>query len=210
MVSPLRLVGTGVHLRRIADARPGARNRRAGPVLVRRATGGGVVSHLNDWTYSLIAPAGSALAEAKATESYRSVHAAIADALALLGVPAELVPCPRESCGVAGAGEGGAARQPGVCFVRPETYDVVRGDDGRKLAGAAQKRTRAGILFQGSLSREACPEIADWRAFDEALIARLAPVCDAEIFLAEFPGFPEARWREAVAIFASEGWNGRR
>lgn len=187
------------------------------PVLVRRATGGGVVSHLNDWTYSLVAPAGHELAEAKATESYRAVHAAIADALNSLGVPAELVPCPRESCGVSGnlpatggAGEGGAPRRPGVCFVQPEIYDVVRSDDGRKLAGAAQKRTRAGILFQGSVDKSACDEIESWAAFDEALLARLAMIAGAEIESAKFPVFSEARRREAMSTFASEAWNGKR
>lgn len=182
-----------------------------GPVLVRRATGGGVVSHLNDWTYSLVAPAGHPLAEDKATASYRAVHAAIADALNALGVPAELVPCPRESCPAeGGAPVSGAPRQPGVCFVQPEIYDVVRSDDGRKLAGAAQKRTRAGILFQGSVDKSACEEISDWAAFDEALLARLAMIAEAEIEPAEFPVFPEVRWREAVEQFGSEAWNGKR
>jgi lipoate-protein ligase A len=190
-----------------------------GPVLVRRATGGGVVSHLNDWTYALVAPAEHPLAADKATASYRAVHAAIADALNSLGVPAELVPCPRESCGMSGgggAGEGGAPvvsgapRQPGVCFVQPEIYDVVRSDDGRKLAGAAQKRTRAGILFQGSVDKSACEEIEDWAMFDEALLARLAMIAEAEIESSEFPVFPEERRREALAMFASEAWNGKR
>lgn len=180
------------------------------PVLVRRATGGGVVSHLDDWTYALVAPAGHPLAEAKASESYRVVHAAVADALRFSGVPAELVPCPRESCDLNPDTPAAASSRPGVCFVRPEIFDVVRGDDGRKLAGAAQKRTRDGILFQGSIDRAACPEIADWAAFDEAFLARLALVCDAEIVAAPFPAFPENREQEWRDRFASEAWNGKR
>lgn len=182
------------------------------PVLVRRATGGGVVSHLNDWTYMLVAPAGHPLAEDKATASYHAVHAAIADALNALGVPAELVPCPRESCGAGGEtpAVSGPARQPGVCFVQPEIYDVVRSDDGRKLAGAAQKRTRAGILFQGSVDKSACEEISDWAAFDEVLLVRLAMIAEAEIEAAQFPEFPADRYAAEVARFASEVWNGKR
>lgn len=181
-----------------------------GPVLVRRATGGGVVSHLDDWTYALIAPAGHVLAEAKASESYRAVHAVLADALRACGVPAELVPCPRESCAVNPAAEPAPVSKPGVCFVQPEIYDVVRGDDGRKIAGAAQKRTRDGILFQGSADRTACPEIADWGVFDEAFITRLALVCNADITPGKFPGFPENRQRELHAMFGSDEWNGKR
>lgn len=182
------------------------------PVLVRRATGGGVVSHLNDWTYTLVAPAGHPLATDKATASYHAVHAAVADALNALGVPAELVPCPRESCGAGGEtpAVSGPARQPGVCFVQPEIYDVVRADDGRKLSGAAQKRTRAGILFQGSVDKSACEEITDWAAFDEVLLVRLAMIAEAEIEAAEFPAFPEDRLREEIARFSSEDWNAKR
>ncbi len=182
-----------------------------GPALVRRPTGGGVVSHLNDWTYMLIAPAGHPLAEARATQSYHAVHEVIAHSLCSLGVPARLVPCPRESC--ASESEEGAPgaepRGPGVCFVQPEIYDVVRADDGRKIAGAAQKRTRAGILFQGSVDREACGDI-DWAAFDRALLARLGLVCDAEIEACAFPEFDESLRRETVGRFSSEAWNARR
>ena len=180
------------------------------PALVRRATGGGVVSHLDDWTYSLIAPSGHALAEAKASESYKAVHAALADALRQCGVPAELVPCPRESCDLGAEPAATPARKPGVCFVQPEIFDVVRADDARKLAGAAQKRTRAGLLFQGSVDRSACSEIADWAMFDEAFLARLAMVCDAEIEASEFPVFHADRAAEAHAMFGSEAWNARR
>jgi len=181
-----------------------------GPVLVRRATGGGTVSHLNDMTYALVAPAGHAFAEAKATESYRAVHAAVADALRCLGVPAEPVPCPRDTCGTTPASDVATPRKPGVCFVQPEIYDVVRGDDGRKLAGAAQKRTRDGILFQGSVDKSACPEVDDWGAFDEALIARLAMVCNADIVPGNFPVFPESREAGLRAQFSSDAWNGKR
>lgn len=180
-----------------------------GPALVRRPTGGGVVSHLNDWTYSLVAPAGHPLAEARAADSYRAVHEAVATALLRSGVPAALVPCPR-ACASGDVSPASARPSgPGVCFVRPEIHDVVRADDGRKLAGAAQKRTRDGLLFQGSVDRAACGE-TDWRAFDEALLVALAQVCDAEIEAAPLPEFdPEAR-REALARFSSEAWNGRR
>ena len=40
------------------------------------------------------------------------------------------------------------------CFVSPSPNDVIA-NNGAKLAGAAQRRTRKGILHQGSVSLEA-------------------------------------------------------
>jgi lipoate-protein ligase A len=40
-------------------------------------------------------------------------------------------------------------RQTMVCFANPTRYDVLM--DGRKIAGSAQRRTREGLLHQGSL-----------------------------------------------------------
>lgn len=104
---------------------------------VRRMTGGGVVDHRHDQTYSLIIPRGHPLAEARGVESYRIIHEAVAHALTASGTPARLV------------AEDGAGKSL-ACFEKPVAWDVV-GDDGRKLAGAGQKRTKTGLLHQGSV-----------------------------------------------------------
>ena len=36
----------------------------------------------------------------------------------------------------------------GVCFVEPARHDIIR--HGKKIAGAAQRRSKAGLLHQGS------------------------------------------------------------
>jgi lipoyl(octanoyl) transferase len=115
--------------------------------LIRRPTGGGVVPHDRDWTYSLFFPPGHEWYHLKAIDSYRQVHAWLADAFGWLGVHAELAPAALKT-------------GPGQCFAGHEQYDLLW--RGRKLAGAAQRRTREGLLIQGSvqplqtaLSREA-------------------------------------------------------
>ena len=104
--------------------------------LVRRTTGGGLVPHDRDWTYSIIIPPGHDWYELRAPESYERAHRWIQYAFALLGVVTELAPCCRKEV-------------PGQCFVGYERSDGLW--SGRKIAGAAQRRTRSGLLIQGSV-----------------------------------------------------------
>lgn len=105
---------------------------------VRRWTGGGIVDHRADWTYSLIVPRGHGLAEMKGGKGYKAIHDAVAR---VLGNEAGLA-APRESPG------------GGLCFRNAVEHDVVD-RTGTKLAGAAQRRGKRGLLHQGSISRAA-------------------------------------------------------
>ena len=104
--------------------------------LVRRPTGGGLVPHDADWTYSLAFPPSDDWYSLTATDSYRRVHEWIRAAFARLNLATALAP----SC---------SKTLPGQCFQGYERYDVLWG--GRKIAGAAQRRTRDGLLIQGSI-----------------------------------------------------------
>jgi lipoate-protein ligase A len=104
--------------------------------LVRRPTAGGIVPHDADWTYSLIFPATHPWHGIKALESYRRVHEWLQAAFTKLGVETELAPCCRKIA-------------PGQCFVGHEKFDLLW--RGQKIVGAAQRRTRNGLLIQGSL-----------------------------------------------------------
>ena len=105
---------------------------------VRRWTGGGTVDHRADWTYTVVAPAGGALVGLRGAESYRMLHAALAEVLVAEGIDARLS---------SGAEETGAA----LCFENPVSHDLVGAGD-RKLAGAGQRRTNRGLLHQGSVA----------------------------------------------------------
>ena len=104
--------------------------------LIRRPTGGGLVPHDADWTYSLVFPAGHFWHGLRAVESYRRVHEWIRDAFAKINVATTLAPASQKEI-------------PGQCFVGAEKDDVLW--HGRKIAGAAQRRTRTGLLIQGSV-----------------------------------------------------------
>ncbi len=104
--------------------------------LVRRPTGGGLVPHDADWTYSLAFPPVHDWYALTATESYRRVHEWISAAFLRLDIATELA-------------LGRKVALPGQCFAGHEKSDVLW--RGRKIAGAAQRRTRAGLLIQGSV-----------------------------------------------------------
>ena len=118
--------------------------------LVRRPTGGGIVPHDSDWTYSLVFPAGHPWYRLRAQQSYRQAHEWIRSAFGQLQVQSEL------------ASEASHQR-PGQCFVGHELSDVLW--NGRKVAGAAQRRTKAGLLIQGSVQPPPLPiDRATWEA----------------------------------------------
>lgn len=168
--------------------------------LCRRPTGGGVVDHRDDWTYSLVIPRGHPLEEARATQSYRAVHEALAAALAEVGVPVTLKPVAE----AAPAGEPGGPA--GVCFERAEIFDVVHTTSGAKIAGGAQKRNKRGLLFQGSIWRPAAGAAVDWEAFGETFEARIAAALGAEAIPTPWPDFNEDELQGLVEQYSSPEW----
>lgn len=113
--------------------------------LVRRWTGGGAVDHLQDVTFALAAPRSHPIGQMSALDSYREIHRRLAEMLRHLGLAARL----------AGSGGEPAPRAGGIapCFVSPVCADVMVGK--AKVAGGAQRRTRLGLLHQGSVQSDA-------------------------------------------------------
>ncbi len=111
--------------------------------LVRRWTGGGIVFHGDDLTYSIVLPSSDPAFLESSMTIYEKIHRALAGALNAIGQKAV----------VAGAVDTGRAlateTRDDNCFANPVRADVMV--DGCKVAGAAQRRTRRGLLHQGSI-----------------------------------------------------------
>ncbi len=111
--------------------------------IVRRWTGGGIVPHGDDLTYSVIVPAGHPFFARSSPEVYRALHEAIRGALQESGISTEL-------------SSGAAPKISEACFANAVRADVMI--RGRKIAGAAHRRSRAGLLHQGSIQYPDLPE----------------------------------------------------
>lgn len=115
--------------------------------LVRRWTGGGIVLHEDDLTYSVVIPASDPVFDESSTAIYKKIHHALADALNQIGERALVSegPAPGAIASTKTAANAGGYN----CFANPVRADVMM--DGRKIAGAAQRRTHRGLLQQGSI-----------------------------------------------------------
>ena len=111
--------------------------------LGRRPTGGGIVFHIWDWAFSFLMPSGHRAFSLNTLENYQFVNGAVLEAVsALFHVPGStLIP---ESFASSNAD------CQNFCMAKPTRYDVV--DKGRKVAGAAQRKTKRGYLHQGTIS----------------------------------------------------------
>jgi lipoate-protein ligase A len=133
--------------------------------LVRRWTGGGIVLHGKDLTYSIIVPRKDPVFAGSSMSIYENVHRALCEALSVIGKHAELLPvaavCDRRTIQDRSIHSAEITRREinatvtdrryNDCFATPVRADVLV--DGRKVAGAAQRRTRAGLLHQGSIQQ---------------------------------------------------------
>jgi lipoate-protein ligase A len=119
---------------RFAEAREIAGNR----AVVRRWTGGGIVPHGEDLTYSIMIGSKDDAFALPSKIIYQRVHLALGDALRENGIVAVLT-------------ETRAPKVSDACFANPVVSDVI--ESGHKIAGAAQRKTRSGLLHQGSIQR---------------------------------------------------------
>ena len=161
-----------------------------GRPFVRRYTGGGLVDHAEDITYTIVLPRAHAWMELSAPESYAAIHRGVQAVLAGCGIAADV------------AAEASTLESE-ACFAKPVRFDIVAGD--RKLSGAAQRRTREGMLHQGSIL------LPDPKR--NAEIRRSFPKIFAEKLQLEFVAgeLTEAETKRAAGLeierYSTEAWN---
>ncbi len=116
--------------------------------LVRRWTGGGIVFHGDDLTYSIVIPPSDPAFDESSIAIYEKIHRALVDALNGVGECA-VVAGGIDPGGIPFWKDATVSASGYNCFTNPVRADVMM--DGRKIAGAAQRRTRRGLLQQGSI-----------------------------------------------------------
>lgn len=162
---------------------------------IRRPTGGGIVDHRFDFTYCLVIPNNHTWWRSRVYDVYEDLHRLVAVALANEGATTRLLDCRERRNTVRSKVE--------ACFDSPAVSDVMDTRTNKKLAGAALKRTREGLLIQGSILKEA---INDTGSFSTSLASALAEILGASLQSAELPSV------EAIEIdkFRCLDWNRKR
>ncbi len=157
---------------------------------VRRYTGGGLVDHAHDVTYTIVLPRAHPWMEMSAPESYCHIHRGVLAALQACGIAGELAPA-------------AYAVESEACFAKPVKFDVV--NDAGKLSGAAQRRTREGLLHQGSILLPDPARNGEVRsAFPAAFAARLELALAESQLSAEETARADALERDR---YATDAWN---
>jgi len=116
--------------------------------LAKRPTGGGIVFHNCDLAFSVLIPSTSEWFSSNPLDNYAFVNSRVVWAIGeMISTPAILLP----------------EEQPPLdehcrrfCMAKPTKYDVMI--NGKKIGGAAQRKTRHGFLHQGSIALGLLPD----------------------------------------------------
>lgn len=117
---------------------------REGLQKARRPTGGGIIFHLTDLAFSVLVPASHPNFSLNTLDNYAFINQQVAKVIThWMGhsLQPELLAveplCVSQDCHA-------------FCMAKPTQYDLIL--NGKKVGGAAQRRTKQGLLHQGSLS----------------------------------------------------------
>jgi len=116
--------------------------------IAKRPTGGGIIFHICDFAFSVLLPASHPKFSINTLENYALINHAVISAIQnMQESPLELLqtdPVPLDYA------------SNFFCMAKPTKYDVIMG--GRKIGGAAQRRTKQGLLHQGTISIALLPD----------------------------------------------------
>ena len=169
--------------------------------LIRRPTGGGIVRHGKDWTYCLVLPRMHPSFSMPSLDLYEKIHQAIADALTDQSIETFLQPCPAKK----------KTAIPGDCFQEPVGKDLMTRKSEKKIAGAAMKRTKSAILFQGTLDLGFIEKAKfDLSSFGENFTNQLAQLFKTEKEEVKWPEHFRKERESFCLEFKSLGWRKNR
>lgn len=146
---------------------------RAGSLdLARRPTGGGVIFHIWDFAFSILVPVSSPLYSVNTLNNYALINAIVLSSVtSFLGNSTSFYLTPQDGVSL-------AKDCKHFCMAKPTQYDVMLKN--KKVAGAAQRKTKKGFLHQGSI----CLQLPDRNYLQQ--IIRSKEVIDA-MYLHTFP-----------------------
>ena len=113
--------------------------------LVRRMTGGGMVVHGWDVTYSIVAPHGNGVIPSDISASYCWIANRLVNGFHRINVPATQQSVKSKT----------AEGMPNTCLANPAEHDVML--HGKKVAGVSQRRNRIGGVYQGYIALDMPP-----------------------------------------------------
>ncbi|KAF3362832.1 Octanoyltransferase LipM [Chlamydiales bacterium STE3] len=113
-------------------------NKNSALITARRPTGGGIIFHDYDLSFSVLVPAGHAKFSINTLDNYAFVSQCLLKALNSF----------RPSLKAQLFSQKGEVK-PHFCMASPTIYDLIV--DGKKIAGGAQRKTKKGFLHQGTI-----------------------------------------------------------
>lgn len=152
--------------------------------IARRPTGGGVISHFTDFTFSILVPKNSPYYTTDTLTNYCFVNKKIQNALKGL--------C-QDDLQLLATGENSHETLDRFCMAKPTVLDVMCGP--LKVSGGAQRRTKHGFLHQGTISL--APPNWDWLY----RVIRHQEVVDQMKMRSHYlPNIPKTAIKDAIAI----------
>ena len=162
--------------------------------ICRRPTGGGVVYHQTDLTFSLIFPS-----RQRPAEIYKNLHGSIHAALTLSGLTAQVF----DTHLAASAYAPSHNHQASACFTNPVENDLLSAN-GQKMLGGAIRRFGNTVLYQGSLQM---PDARQNPAYKQALIRAVRGFWNVDLKIEHVPpSCIQAARQLATAQYQSVAW----
>ena len=164
--------------------------------IVRRPSGGGVVDHRNDITFTLVFPASDPLFQCDRFESYRRINEAICNAFKSIDIDCILYDndIPKDF-----------DRSYLVCFEQPAKFDVITSRG--KLCGGAQRRKLYGMLHQASILCDQLQGVSH-ETIIQSIIGSFSHSfdCDFAVFDNELQTLKDAM-KLADSRYSTDAWN---